>query len=291
MPAPTGRFAPSPTGAPHFGTLVAAVASFLHARASGARWLIRIEDLDLGRVVPGAADQMLHTLEAFGLEWDGTPLYQSQRGAAHAEALARLVAQDDAYPCACTRRDLQGGEMGVDGLIYPGTCRNGLAPGQIAHSYRLRTHAGDICFDDLAQGCQIQNVEREVGDFIIRRGDGHFAYQLAVVVDDAFQGITQVVRGADLLPSTARQILLQRKLGLAHPDYLHIPLALDAGGRKLSKSEDSPPLQPENPLPALKGALQFLGYPPVPDAGTPGELLQWAITGWPSVQAGFMLRR
>ena len=277
----TGRFAPSPTGPPHFGTLLAALASFLHARHAGGRWLLRIEDLDPGRARPGAADAMLRMLEACGMAWDGEPLYQSRRTEAYRAALDELLRTRAAYACGCTRRDLQSVEPGVDGPVYPGTCRGGLAPGRSAHSSRLRVDDAPLTIGDRVFGPSTQQLERDVGDFILRRGDGLFAYQLAVVVDDAFQGVTQIVRGADLLPSAHRQVFLQGRLGLPTPEYLHIPLALDADGRKLSKSEGAAALDPKAPAPALHAALRFLGQNPPPDLqGDAGELLAWAVTHW-----------
>ncbi len=273
-----GRFAPSPTGAPHFGTLLAAVASFVHARASGAVWRVRIEDLDQDRIMPGAADQMLHTLEACILHWDGPVVYQSQRNTAYEAALEDLLQRGLAFACGCSRKDLQDAKSGPEGPIYPGTCRQGLPPGRTARSYRLRVTDEDICFDDLVLGCVCQNLAHEVGDFVIRRADGYFAYQLAVVVDDAWQQITQVVRGADLLASTQRQIFLQRQLGLPTPLYLHFPLILGPDGKKLSKSEDSPPVDLRHPERLLHLALSVLGQDP-PD-GKAEELLAWAVENW-----------
>ncbi len=279
--AEAGRFAPSPTGLPHFGTLLAAIASYLHARHGGARWLLRIEDLDPGRVRPGAADAMLRTLEGYGLAWDGEPLYQSQRTDAYRAALDQLQRQGAVFACACTRRDLQSVEPGVDGPVYPGTCRGGLPPGKSPHSYRLKVNGAPITVTDLVYGPTTQQLERDVGDFILRRGDGVFAYQLAVVVDDAFQGVTQVVRGADLLASAHRQVFLQRQLGLQQPRYLHIPLVLDAQGKKLSKSNAAPAIDLAKPAPTLYSALTFLGQvPPAELSGDATALLDWAVRNW-----------
>ncbi len=281
MPPPeTGRFAPTPSGPPHFGTLLAAIASYLHARASDAHWLVRVEDLDPPREVEGAADQMLRTLESFGLDWDGEIMYQSQRQAAYQSALDQLLSENKAFACACTNRDLADAKRGSEGVVYPGTCRNGLPPGKAAHSYRARVDENPIGFEDLVQGRIEQNLATEIGDFIIRRGDGYFAYQLAVVIDDAAQGITQVVRGADLLGSTPRQIHLQHLLGLATPTYLHIPIVLDSLGRKLSKSEGAALIDPENPEDCWYQALAILGQQPPDDLRTILEYRDWAVAHW-----------
>ena len=255
-----GRFAPSPTGPLHFGSLVAAVASWLDARAAEGRWLVRIEDLDAPRAVPGAADDILRTLEALGLGWDGPVLYQSQRAASYRAALATL----DTYWCGCTRREIADSSIGraSDGAqIYPGTCRAGLPPGKAARALRVRTGSEAIAFTDRVQGPQRQLLEREIGDFVLLRADGQFAYQLAVVVDDAEQGVTDVVRGADLLDSTPRQIWLQQKLGYATPRYLHVPAAVNDAGEKLSKQTGARPLDMARKGAELRRALAFLGQP------------------------------
>ncbi len=269
-----GRFAPSPTGPLHFGSLVAAVASWLDARAAGGHWRLRIEDLDRPRVQPGAADDILRTLEALGLVWDGEVLYQSRRSALYREALERLRAHT--YWCGCSRREIADSSLGlaVDGArIYPGSCRAGLRPGKTARALRVRVPGEGICFADRVQGPQAQWLAREVGDFVLYRADGLFAYQLAVVVDDAAQAISDVVRGADLLDSTARQIHLQRLLGVATPRYLHVPIALDARGEKLSKQNGAQPVDVRRPAEALAGALRFLGQP---EAAT----LEEAVRNW-----------
>src|SRR5262245_1633103 len=252
-----GRFAPSPSGPLHFGSLVAALASWLDARAAGGRWLVRIEDLDRPRVQPGAADEILRTLERLGLYWDGEVVFQSRRQRRYEEALARL---GDTYLCGCSRREIADSALGLaaDGAqVYPGTCRAGLAAGKSARALRIRV-AGTLAFRDRVQGTLSQDLEREVGDFVLRRADGQFAYQLAVVVDDAAQGISDVVRGADLLDSTPRQIYLQRLLGYAMPRYLHVPVAVDEKGDKLSKHTGARPIDRED----LARALRFLGQPP-----------------------------
>ena len=258
-----GRFAPSPTGPLHFGSLVAAVASFLDARAAGGAWLVRIEDVDTTRTVAGAADDILRTLEAFGLHWDGTVEWQSRRTSLYEHALAALRARGLTYACRCSRREIaDSGLVGIEGAVYPGTCRHlGLAPGP-GLADRMVAPDGVVAFDDRTQGLVTQDVAREIGDFVVRRRDGLFAYQLAVVVDDAGQGVTDVVRGADLLASTARQIVVQRALGFPTPRYLHVPVATNAAGEKLSKQTGAPALDPREAVPILRRALEFLGQPP-----------------------------
>ena len=276
----TGRFAPSPTGPLHFGSLVAALASWLDARAAGGVWLLRMEDLDKPREVPGAADEILRQLEGLGLEWDGPVLYQSTRSARYAEALDALERRGATYPCGCTRSEIADSALAIDGArIYPGTCRGGLAPGRRARAVRVRTVATPVRFVDRLQGEIVQSVEREVGDFVLRRADGLIAYQLAVVIDDADQGITDVVRGADLLDSTPRQIWLQRLLGYPTPRYLHVPVAVTAGGEKLSKQTGAQPVDVANPVRELARALAFLGQP-VPDGATAQAILRQALGRW-----------
>ena len=256
-----GRFAPSPTGPLHFGSLVAALASYCDARAAGGEWLVRIEDVDEPRSRPGAAGAILATLTRYGFEGDGDVVRQSERGALYEAALQRLRHEGATYPCACSRRELAGAPMGATGeRVYPGTCRGTPArtagPGN-ALAERLSVESAVIEFDDLLQGPQRQDLARDVGDFVIRRADGLYAYQLAVVVDDAAQGITSVVRGADLLASTPRQIYVQRRLALSTPSYLHVPVAINPAGEKLSKQTDARAL-PDDPLPALMAAWRFL---------------------------------
>jgi glutamyl-Q tRNA(Asp) synthetase len=259
-----GRFAPSPTGPLHAGSLVAALASWLDARAHGGRWLVRIEDVDVPRCVPGADRVILQQLADCGLLPDETPLYQSQRSALYQQALDDLVARGLAYPCACSRRDIEaelqrlGRSKPRHGeLVYPGTCREGLH-GQMPRAWRLRVNAGRVDWSDRRLGPQSQDVEQEVGDFVLQRADGWFAYQLAVVVDDGTQGITHIVRGEDLADNTARQILLQRALKLPTPTYLHTPLVLGANGEKLSKQNGALALDTRAPLAALKTAAAVL---------------------------------
>ncbi len=282
-PAPyVGRFAPSPSGSLHFGSLVAAVGSYLDARRANGRWLLRIEDVDTSRTVPGAADAILATLERFGFDWDGEATWQSRRGAAYAAALERLKRDRHAYPCACTRRELADSALTRDGSRrYPGTCRDGLAPGRSARAWRVRAE-GTIRFDDAVQGVQVEDLAAEVGDFVVLRADGLFAYQLAVVVDDAEAGVTHVVRGADLLDSSARQIHLQTLLGLPHPAYAHLPVATNARGEKLSKQTLARAIDDQSPAVALVAALAFLGQNP-PRAlatATLPEVWAWARAHW-----------
>ncbi len=268
----TGRFAPSPTGDLHFGSLVAAVGSFLQARCRGGRWLVRIEDLDPPRVVPGSAERILADLRRFGMEPDAPVVWQGARQEAYAAALERLRSRGLLFPCACTRSELPEGP-------YPGTCRDGLPPGREGRSLRVRVDAEPVAFEDVVQGRITETLAETCGDFVVRRADGYFAYQLAVVVDDAWQGVTEVVRGADLLDSTPRQIFLQRALGLPTPRYLHLPVALDDEGRKLGKRFGSDPVAAGSPLAALGSALRFLGLPP-PDHDTLERRWSWAIAHW-----------
>jgi glutamyl-Q tRNA(Asp) synthetase len=269
-----GRFAPSPTGALHLGSLVAALGSFLDARTAGGRWLVRMEDLDHARVVPGCAERMLRTLAAFGLTWDGVIEYQSTQLSHYRVALERLAAQGLTYLCSCTRR-----ERAADGG-YPGTCRAGpTRPGPAAT--RFRVAEGAVEFADRAQGrCRFDLGER--GDVIVRRRDGAFAYQLAVVVDDGRQGVTDVVRGADLLDSTPWQRALQQALGLPAPRYLHLPLVLEADGKKLAKSKHSVPLDRRAAGRLLHEALTLLGQePPLALARErPAAVLEWGLRHW-----------
>ncbi len=281
-----GRFAPSPTGPLHFGSLVAAVGSFLDARAAHGEWLLRIEDLDTPRIMPGAADSILRTLEACGMHWDGTVMYQSTRSDAYHAARRQLHEQGATYGCACSRREIaDSGIHGIEGLVYPGTCRDGLQPGRAARAIRLRTSGTCITFRDALQGVITQDIERETGDFVVARADGLTAYQLAVVVDDAAQGITDIVRGADLLDSTPRQILLQQRLGLTSPRYKHLPVALDAQGEKLSKQTLARAVaagMPASVVPNLLNVLRFLGQAPPADLAQENitRVWTWATAHW-----------
>ena len=275
-----GRFAPSPTGPLHFGSLVAATGSFLEARAHSGEWHLRMEDVDAPRCSAAAATEILHLLEACGFAWDGEVIWQSRREQAYAAALERLKAAGRVFPCACTRRELADSAIAPDGAaIYPGTCRAGHAA---PRAWRLRVDDARISFDDAIQGPVVSNLASEVGDFILRRADGLFAYQLAVVVDDAAAGITRVVRGADLLASTARQIFLQECLGLPTPCYAHLPVAVNAAAEKLSKQTRAAPVDAAQPGPALFAALEFLGQqPPAELSGAgPDELWAWAMRHW-----------
>ena len=344
LPQYRGRFAPSPTGPLHFGSLAAAVGSYLDAKHHHGIWLVRMEDLDTPRCVPGAADDILHTLEAFGLHWDDevgralpavektmsgkarpTVMHQSQRTDAYEQALQRLHALRAIYQCACTRREIADSALqGIDGQIYPGTCRNGIPAGREGRAWRVRTDRlptvrpelvegqggfdklspnGIIEFVDALQGghpdtvrvsgecgrgvpaaapangcfavtCRsriTQHLESDIGDFVVKRADGLFAYQLAVVVDDAFQGITHVVRGADLLHSTPRQIYLQRLLGFATPAYMHLPIAVNAQGEKLSKQTLAPAIAADDAVATLISVLEFLQQQPPAELRQGGE--------------------
>ena len=279
-----GRFAPSPTGPLHFGSLVAALGSYLDARTQQGEWLVRMEDVDTPRNVPGAADDILATLEAFGFAWDGPVLWQSTRFEAYAEALEVLKNKGMAYGCACSRKEIADSATrpAIDGgLAYPGTCRAGLPAGREARAWRLRV-AGEVSFVDRLQGRVSQQLESDVGDFVLRRADGLFAYQLAVTVDDAFQGVTDIVRGADLLASTPRQIWLQRCLGYALPRYAHLPVVSNAAGEKLSKQTLAPALDPARPMPQLVQAWRILGqFVPIDlERLTLSEFWAWAMAHW-----------
>lgn len=278
-----GRFAPSPTGPLHFGSLIAATGSYLEARAHGGAWLVRMEDLDPPREVPGAADAILKALEIYGFEWDGKVEYQSRRSAFYEAALARLQETGRLYPCGCTRKEIADSALqGIDGPVYPGTCRNGLAPGKAPRAWRVKVDPGEIVLEDAIQGTVRQNLVSDTGDFVLKRADGLYAYQLAVVVDDGDQGITHIVRGADLLDSTPRQIYLQQKLGLTTPQYAHLPVATNLAGEKLSKQTLAAPLDLARPTLPLWQALAFLGQQP-PQAlanARLDELWNWAMEHW-----------
>lgn len=277
-----GRYAPSPTGPLHIGSLIAAVASFCQARAQGGRWLLRIDDLDRPRVVAGADRRLLETLTAFGLPYDGMVLYQSQRTCAYAAAINRLRAEGWAFDCGCTRREALSGPLGVEGRIYPGTCRDGLPTGREARSVRLRVAETPIEVVDLFQGRYAQKLARDVGDFVIRRADGIVAYQLATVIDDAEQGVTEVIRGADLLSSTPRQIAIQRCLGLSTPAYGHIPVMVDECGAKMGKSVGALALDPRQRQAQLLECLTLLGQLPPESlmARSVDGVMRWAVDNW-----------
>jgi len=276
----TGRFAPSPTGPLHFGSLVAAVASYLQARAHRGLWLLRIEDIDPPRAQPGATELILQALDAYGFEWDGEIIYQSESLEAHEAALATLRDRGLAYPCGCSRKDLADVPRGALGLIYPGICRNGCDAQDVA--IRVRTNDQPIEFEDGLQGRQSQRLESESGDFVIKRRDGLIAYQLAVVVDDQLEGISEIVRGIDIMDSTQRQIWLQQLLGYRTPRYVHIPVITHPDGDKLSKLTGAPGIPLMNKRPTLVAALEALRQSPPPDlvAATVHEIWQWAETNW-----------
>lgn len=275
-----GRFAPSPTGPLHFGSLVAAVASYLQARANKGLWLLRIEDIDPPREQTGAAVAIIAALERYGFEWDTKTLFQSANHDAHESALQSLIDRDLAYPCRCSRRNLAEVPRGPLGTIYPGTCRNGCETGESA--IRVRTNDEEISFDDALQQRISQRLESESGDFVIRRRDGLIAYHLAVVVDDQKQGITEVVRGIDLMDSTPRQIWLQRLLGYRTPSYMHIPVITHPDGAKLSKLTGAPDISQDLVGKTLANALLALGQsPPLDLAHRPlDDIWSWAIENW-----------
>jgi len=275
-----GRFAPTPSGPLHFGSLVAALGSCLDARQHGGTWHLRIEDPDPPRVVAGATDAILRTLEAFGFEWQGPVVRQSQRDEAYRAALSTLRQLGVLYACDCSRKRLsEEARRGIDGPVYPGRCRQ--RPPAPSTAIRLFVPPQRCVFEDALLGRIACAVADECGDFVLRRADGVFSYQLAVVVDDAEQGITHVVRGADLLTSTPRQIVLQNYLGLPTPSYAHLPVVLDAQGCKLSKQTLAAPIDPHQPLPALRRALAFLGLPAPPDIDALDSLWAWAKYAWP----------
>ena len=279
-PSYIGRFAPTPSGHLHFGSLVAALASYLDARAVGGRWLLRMEDLDPPREEPGAQAAILNALERYGFEWDGEMVRQSERHDAYAEVLNRLFNHGLAYACTCSRKQLEPYQG-----IYPGLCRN-LGHAQDGAAIRLRVPELYYHFQDRVQGEYRQHLGREVGDFVIRRRDGLYAYQLAVLLDDAWQGVTDIVRGADLLDSTPRQLYLQELLGLPQPRYLHLPLITQPDGNKLGKSYRSPPLAQDQATPLLLRALRALGQNPGPEleGASPREVLGWGIAHWAPTQ-------
>ena len=283
-----GRFAPSPTGPLHLGSLVTAVGSYCLARRLGGRWLLRIEDLDLPRVVPGIADDMLRTLVGFGFRWDGEVVYQSRRLDAYRAALDRLVREKIAYPCGCSRAEIAliaSAPHKSDGeLVYPGTCREGLPAEKSERAVRVKVYDEVISFQDGVMGRYSQALSASCGDFVVQRADGPFAYHLAVVVDDAESGVKQVVRGADLLSSTPRQIYLQKVLGFPTPDYCHLPLVVNQDGTKLSKRDNAVSLTAGLEIEKQGGALllaalRFLGQsPPLSLRGAPcGEVLAWGV--------------
>lgn len=288
-----GRFAPSPTGPLHAGSLVAATASYLDARAHRGRWLLRIEDLDPPREARGASAAIIATLARLGFAHDGEVVHQSARDAAYRAAFERLAATGLVYPCACTRREVADSVLRgsrerarTAELIYPGSCRNGMPVGREARAWRVRVDARPITWRDRRTGEMVERLDETVGDFVLRRADGLWAYQLAVVVDDAWQGVTDVVRGADLGGSTGRQVYLQRLLGLPTPRYLHVPVLLDARGEKLSKQTGAAPVDAGDGVAPLNAALRFLGLGEIaavdPAGFWPEAIRRWAGSPWMS---------
>lgn len=275
-----GRFAPSPSGPLHLGSLLAAVCSYCQARAAGGQWWLRIEDIDPPREQPGAAAAICQTLDEFGLHWDGPVQYQSQCTEQYADALQQLSDSGLLYACACSRKEIQAQSPAGH---YPGTCRQGIPAGKSPRSWRLRSASGQISFTDAIQGPQQYDVETQLGDFVLRRADGLYAYQLATAVDDAQQGMTQVVRGADLLESTPRQRYVQQLLGLTQPEYAHHPVILNSSGEKLSKQNLAPALDRTQHRAQLHWVLRLLGQTPLPplaEIAHSQELLAWAVRHW-----------
>jgi glutamyl-Q tRNA(Asp) synthetase len=277
-----GRFAPSPTGPLHFGSLASAVASYLQARSNHGIWLVRIEDIDPPREVPGSSNDILRTLEQHGLNWDDSVLYQSEQTERYLSALDSLDHQQLLYRCQCSRKTIARSQQQLGISIYPGTCRERRIESNTTFAIRIKTQDINIAFVDRIQGSHQQNLASDVGDFVLRRADGWIAYQLAVVVDDAFQGITEVVRGSDLLDNTPRQIMLQNSLSLLTPHYAHHPVAANQKGEKLSKQSHANPVDQTPPLQNLHKVLDFLGQNPPDhnDFSRPEELRDWAINHW-----------
>ena len=284
-----GRFAPSPTGALHLGSLVAALGSYLMAKSSGGIWHLRMEDLDQPRIVPGIADDMLATLELLGFQWEGEVVYQSRRTERYRDAAQALLGRGLAYPCGCTRSEIAqiASAPHEEGLVYPGICRDGLPPRKVERALRVKVYDEVITFDDLIMGHYSQHLSGSCGDFVIHRADGPYAYHLAVVVDDAALGVNQVVRGADLLSSTPRQLYLQRVFGYATPSYAHLPLVSGPDGAKLSKRDHAVSIAAGCDLARAGGtlllsALRFLGQSPPPElaGAAPGEILEWGVANF-----------
>ena len=278
-----GRFAPSPTGPLHFGSLIAAVASYLEARTQKGEWLVRMEDVDEARNQLDAADNILLTLDNYGFEWDGDILYQTNRKEAYAEALHQLETQDLIYRCICSRKDIhQQAQQGKYGFIYPGTCEHLQHPPQTEHALRIKTHNEKIEFTDAIMGFYGHQLKSEIGDFIIRRRDGLFAYQLAVVVDDEFQNITEIVRGYDLLDSAPRQIHLQQCLDFSTPAYAHLPIAVNNRGDKLSKQTGAPGINVKADIGMLVNSMNFLGQvmPVEFKKASLKTFWEWAFENW-----------
>ncbi len=275
---PTGRFAPSPTGPLHYGSLLAAIASYLNVKSRNGTWLVRIDDLDPPREVVGAASDILQTLENFGLHWDKEILYQSRRLKAYDEALAKLQEKQLTYPCSCSRKDIvQRGEA-----VYSGHCRNGHITGRERYAIRLKVPMESLGWHDMIQGSQFSSLFQDHGDFVVRRADGLHAYHLAVVLDDDFQNVTESIRGADLLPSTSAQMYLQKALDIEPPQYGHIPVAVNTRGEKLSKQTGAEPVSMHDPAKTLFKALQDLGQGPPPDlqASSIRDIIEWGTQNW-----------
>lgn len=277
-----GRFAPSPTGPLHFGSLIAATGSYLQARHQQGEWQLRIEDIDPPREMPGASDSILRTLEAYGFEWDGEVIYQSQRLDIYQDYLDQLVINHETFPCTCSRKDIQQQLAKSHSTIYPGTCRNKTTVKRQRFAYRIIAQDKIISFNDPLQGPQHYELQTDIGDFVIKRADGLFSYQLAVAIDDGSMGITEVVRGSDLLSSTPQQIYLQQRLKLNTPRYIHLPVATNAQGQKLSKQTYAQALNTIHPVSLLWQILKHLGQAPLGELKQVSldELWQWAITNW-----------
>ena len=278
-----GRFAPSPTGQLHFGSLLAALASYVDARQNNGQWLLRIDDVDQTREIPGSAEDIMHTLEDFGFQWDNAIVRQTEHLDDYQQHFEQLLKQGDVYPCTCSRKTIaQSAIQGIDGFIYPGTCKTKTAEQLDLHqaAWRLNiSSAEDITVNDLIQKPMQQNLHSDVGDFIIRRKDQFFAYQFAVVIDDLIQNISHVIRGADIYPSTPRQVYLQRILNIETPIYAHIPLALDSKGKKISKSAQSIAVNRQQPLAALIASWDFLNQPTI-HANSVDSFWRQAIPLW-----------
>lgn len=277
-----GRFAPSPTGPLHFGSLIAATGSYLQARHQNGLWQLRVEDIDPPREVEGATKSIIHMLDTYGFEWDGEILYQSQRLELYQEYLELLLKDGLVFPCSCSRKDITERQKQTKSNVYPGTCRNQKHNPHNQFAYRIYAHQGNVSFNDGIQGQQLFSLANEIGDFVVKRADGFYSYQLAVAIDDAITGITEVVRGSDLLDSTPRQIHVQHSLNLSTPRYMHLPVATNARGQKLSKQTFAQPLNKENSIETLWQVLQVLGQSPDTELKTASldELWQWAISHW-----------
>lgn len=278
-----GRFAPTPSGPLHFGSMVAAIGSFLDARAHGGAWGLRIDDVDPLRVAEGAVDSILRCLESFALQWDGPVVLQSRRGDAYHAALHRLHQAGVTFACACSRKQIgEEGIAGLEGAVYPGTCRDGLPQGRAARAQRVRVNDSPIGFEDALQGWIEQELARDIGDFVLYRADRVYSYHLVCAVDDAEEGITDIVRGADLIDSTPRQIYLQQLLGLLQPAYLHLPVAVNQQGEKLSKQTLAQPVEPQHPWKTIDAVLRFLGLMLPGEYARAGatDCLQWAAANW-----------